>query len=74
MISSYRLGDLIFLSLNKNELLNDYPNSIGSSFIRIYYSNPNMNKMELIYSIINKELEKIFLQMILKIQQLFIFV
>lgn len=61
MISSYRLGDLIFLSLNKNELnelLNDYPNSIGASFIRIYYSNPNMNKMELIYSIINKELEK----------------
>ena len=36
-LSSYRLGDLIFLSLTneeKQELLNDYPNSIGASYIR----------------------------------------
>jgi len=36
LLSSYRLGDLVFLFLNiqeKNELLNDYPNSIGAIYI-----------------------------------------
>ena len=37
MISSYRLGDLVLVTLNNNEckeLLNDYPNSIGSEYIK----------------------------------------
>jgi hypothetical protein len=36
MISSYRLGDLVFLGLNKNEeneILTEHPNSIGSKYI-----------------------------------------
>jgi hypothetical protein len=36
MISSYRLGDLVFLSLNKDEtnaILKEHPNSIGSKYI-----------------------------------------
>lgn len=36
MISSYRLGDLVLLNLNENEeneILTDYPNSIGSKYI-----------------------------------------
>lgn len=36
MISSYRLGDLVLLVLNNqeiNEILNEHPNSIGSKFI-----------------------------------------
>jgi hypothetical protein len=36
MISSYRLGDLVCLQLNdteKNELLQEHPNSFGSKYI-----------------------------------------
>lgn len=36
MISSYRLGDLVLLTLNdyeKDELVRDYPKSIGSKYI-----------------------------------------
>jgi|688.fasta_scaffold882085_1 hypothetical protein len=36
MISSYRLGDLVLLNLNdyeKDELVRDYPKSIGSKYI-----------------------------------------
>ena len=36
MISSYRLGDLVFLDLReneKNEILTEHPNSIGSKYI-----------------------------------------
>jgi hypothetical protein len=60
-LSSYRLGDLIFLSLTneeKQELLNDYPNSIGASYIRKLSENHFLNKMQLICSIIDKELQK----------------
>ena len=60
-LSSYRLGDLIFLSLTneeKQELLNDYPNSIGASYIRKLSENHYLNKIQLICSIIDKELQK----------------
>jgi len=36
MISSYRLGDLVFLDLEENEhneILMEHPNSIGSKYI-----------------------------------------
>ena len=61
LLSSYRLGDLIFLSLTHielMELMNDYPNSIGASYIRKILENPNLNKMQLIHSIIIEELQK----------------
>lgn len=60
-LSSYRLGDLIFLSLTneeKKELLNDYPNSIGASYIRKIFETPYLNRMQLIHSIIVKELQE----------------
>ena len=61
LLSSYRLGDLIFLSLSHEELIelmNDYPNSIGASYIRKILKNPNLNKIQLIHSIIIEELQK----------------
>jgi len=61
LLSSYRMGDLIFLSLSHEELIelmNDYPNSIGASYIRKILKNPNLNKIQLIHSIIIEELQK----------------
>jgi hypothetical protein len=61
LLSSYRLGDLIFLSLTHEELIelmNDYPNSIGASYISKILENPNLNKIQLIHSIIIEELQK----------------
>ena len=55
------MGDLIFLSLSHEELIelmNDYPNSIGASYIRKILKNPNLNKIQLIHSIIIEELQK----------------
>ena len=46
------MGDLIFLSLSHEELIelmNDYPNSIGASYIRKILKNPNLNKIQLIH-------------------------
>ncbi len=61
MISSYRLGDLVLLTLTedeKDELLNDYPDSIGSDFI-LKSKNKNIeNKIELITNIFIEHLKK----------------
>jgi hypothetical protein len=38
--------------------MNDYPNSIGASYIRKILKNPNLNKIQLIHSIIIEELQK----------------
>lgn len=61
MISSYRLGDLVLLSLNQqeiNEISRDFPNSIGASYIHQLTQNPFINKIDLITSIVLKKLEE----------------
>jgi len=55
MISSYRLGDLVLLSLPPNEmnkLLKDYPNSIGSSFIKEKIRNKKSSDIDIITKIV----------------------
>jgi hypothetical protein len=59
MISSYRLGDLILLELGeneKNEILNDYPFSIGTEYIKRYI--PNTKPIDLISNIVLNYIEK----------------
>jgi len=59
MISSYRLGDLIFLELNnddKYELIRDYPHSFGALYIHELLKNPSQNKLELIKNIVMNKL------------------
>ena len=59
LISAYRLGDLVCLSLTNNEineLLNENPNSIGAKFIYELNNNPFVNKFDLITSIVVNEL------------------
>jgi hypothetical protein len=59
LISSYRLGDLVCLSLTNNELkelLNENPNSIGAKFINELSINPFLNKFDLITFIVINEL------------------
>jgi len=61
MISSYRLGDLVLLELNqqeKNELLNDHPESIGSQYIIKKMENNNLNNIDLITQIVMDNIEK----------------
>lgn len=45
---SYRLGDLILLELEeneKNEIVNEYPNTIGSEYIvQYYHKKTHLNK------------------------------
>jgi hypothetical protein len=61
MISSYRLGDLVLLSLNedeKNELLMDYPNSIGSKYILEKIKNNNFDNIDIITKIVLEHTEQ----------------
>jgi hypothetical protein len=61
MISSYRLGDLVLLELNENEtneLLSDYPNSIGAKYILEKRKNINYNKIDLITKIVLEYIEQ----------------
>ena len=61
MISSYRLGDLVLLNLDeheKNLILNEHPNSIGSKFILEKNKNTNDNNIDIITKIVNEEIEK----------------
>ena len=54
MISSYRLGDLVLVNLNENEqeeILIDYPNSIGSKYILEKRKNNNGNNIDIITEI-----------------------
>lgn len=55
MISSYRLGDLIILNLDENsinEILSDYPNSIGSKYIIEKRKNTCSNNIDIITKIV----------------------
>ena len=61
MISSYRLGDLVLLKLRKNEedeILTDYPNSIGSKYILEKRKNNNRNNIDLITKIVMENIEQ----------------
>jgi hypothetical protein len=61
MISSYRLGDLVLLELpehEKCEILNDYPNSIGGTFILEKRHNNQLNNIDLITQIVIKNIEQ----------------
>lgn len=61
MISSYRLGDLVFLSLNeheKNEILIEHPNSIGSKYILEKRNNNCCNNIDLITKIVMENIEQ----------------
>jgi hypothetical protein len=60
MISSYRLGDLIFLGLNSdetNKLLFEYPNSFGSEYIEEKQKNPDSNNIDIITTIVLKHID-----------------
>jgi len=61
MISSYRLGDLVFLDLNENEkkeILNEHPNSIGSKYILEKLNNNSSNNIDIITKIVLEHIEK----------------
>ena len=61
MISSYRLGDLVLISLNKdeqNELLTEHPNSIGSKYILEKRNNNQSNNIDLITKIVMENIEQ----------------
>jgi hypothetical protein len=61
MISSYRLGDLVFIGLTENEqneILTDYPNSIGSKFILEKRNNNCLNNIDLITKIVMENIEQ----------------
>ena len=60
MISSYRLGDLVLLNLSeneKNEILTDYPNSIGSKYILEKRNNNCLNNIDLITKIVMENIK-----------------
>ena len=61
MISSYRLGDLLLVGLNekeKNEILKEHPNSIGSKYIlEKRNGNPN-NNSDIITKIVLEHIEQ----------------
>ena len=61
MISSYRLGDLVLLSINKNEMndiLKEHPNSIGSKYIQEILNNNRCNNIDLITKIVMENIEQ----------------
>ena len=61
MLSSYRLGDLVLLSLYEEEvkeLLVQHPNSIGSKYILEKIKNTNKNKIDIITEIVLKFIEE----------------
>lgn len=61
MISSYRLGDLVLLSLTEseeNELLSDYPNSFGSKYIMEKRNNVSrLSNLDMITKIITENID-----------------
>jgi len=61
MISSYRLGDLVLLGLGeneKNEIITNYPNSIGSKYILEKRNNKCINNIDLITKIVMENIEQ----------------
>ena len=60
MISSYRLGDLVLLTLNQdeqNDILEQYPDSIGSKYIRMKKDN-TVNNIDIITKIVLEYIEE----------------
>ena len=61
MISSYRLGDLFFLGLyesEKDELLREHPNSIGSKYILEKIKNNGHSNIDTITKIVLEHIEQ----------------
>jgi hypothetical protein len=61
MLSSYRLGDLVFLELSKdekNEILIEHPNSIGSDYIIEKTLNDGHDNIDIITNIVLKHIQK----------------
>ena len=61
MISSYRLGDLVLLSLKPNEiteLLKDHPNSIGATFIKEKIRNKKSSDIDIITNIVLRNIKQ----------------
>ena len=61
MISSYRLGDLVLLSLTPNEmnqLLKDHPNSMGATFIKEKIRYRNLSNINIITNIVLKNVKQ----------------
>jgi len=61
MISSYRLGDLVLISLNENEqndILTEHPNSIASKYILEKRNNTSCNNIDLITKIVMEHIEQ----------------
>jgi hypothetical protein len=59
MISSYRLGDLVLLDLGENEknkILMEHPNSIGSKYILEKRNNTHCNNIDLITKIVMEDI------------------
>ena len=48
MISSYRLGDLVLLNIDGNDILREHPNSIASKYILEKRNNNGCNNIDLI--------------------------
>jgi len=61
MFSTYRLGDLVLLSLSNNEidnLLRENPNSIGSQYILELEKNKNSDKIDIITKVVFEYIDK----------------
>jgi hypothetical protein len=61
MLSSYRLGDLVLLQLSddeKNEILIEHPNSIGSDYIIEKTLNDGRDNIDIITNIVLKHIQK----------------
>jgi hypothetical protein len=58
MISSYRLGDLVLLNLDGNEILREHPNSIASKYILEKRNNNCCNNIDLITKIVMENIEQ----------------
>ena len=61
MISSYRLGDLVMLGLDENEMneiLMEHPISIGSKYILEKRNNTSYNNIDLITKIVMEHIEQ----------------
>jgi len=61
IVSTYRLGDLVLLQLSpkeKNEILIDHPNSIGSKYIIEKNKNTHIKNIDLLSMIVQEYIEK----------------
>ena len=58
MISSYRLGDLVLLNIDGNDILREHPNSIASKYILEKRNNNGCNNIDLITKIVMENIEQ----------------